>query len=384
MPCFHRSGTLGLGWWFGKCYVHPMNGIRDLLSGHLHIEHAVFTQTCGLDSGTPQTHHYLGASSTGRLLLMHLASAADAEQPIELVERTWIYARSADMDFVKNSDRPVIASRPRSQGEPDLERTFDAMHSILKGCLQLGLPLVQPGSIRWDGDRFTAEYFTVEGTRHCTVRITNPDGTEAPENVKAMILADMEAEPKDRKLQSRFAGKGIKDTKVLTTAEAEAHRRASEPAPGSIEAKILALCDAREKERLRKGINGTLVRDEQGRVKKILLQCEPESSLELEYEQHHSLPPPFPNRTRAFIQGAEAKPGVPCSELTIHSVRVSEQPLKDEAFDPALRLKEGSFVRGLLRPDGSTLIPGEAGKRFLKGWVRQKYFRKTDGGESGV
>ena len=70
------------------------------------------------------------------------------------------------------------------------------MRSILMGCIQPGLPLVEPGSIRWDGDPFAAEYFTVEGARRGQLRITNADGTEAPEGVKAMILADMQADPK--------------------------------------------------------------------------------------------------------------------------------------------------------------------------------------------
>ncbi len=195
-----------------------------------------------------------------------------------------------------------------------------------------------------------------------------------------MILADMQADPKDRKLKPAFVRK---ETKVLTAAEAEAARRASEPVAGSIEAKMQALIDARERERLRKGIQGSLVRDEQGRVNKILLQSEPESSLELDYEERGSLPPPFPNRTRTFIQHAEAKPGLPSSELTIHSVRVSEQPLKDEAFDPGLRLKARSFVRGLLRPNGSRFIPDPADRRFVHEWVRQKYFRAKKPGDVG-
>jgi hypothetical protein len=361
-----------------------MNDIRDLLSGHMNIEQIVFTQAVGLDSGPSQTHCYLAAASTGRFLLMSLASAAEADHPIELSERTWVYARSAELDFVKNTDQPVVASRPRSQREPDLEKVFKVMESIPMGCIQLGLPFVKPGSIRWEGDRFVAEYVTVEGERRMSVRITNADGTEAPEEYKAMVLADMEAEPKDRKLKATFAGKGIKATKLLTAAEAEAARRASKPAPGSIEARILALWDAREKERLRKGIQGSLVRDEQRRVRTILLQSEPESRLELDYEQPGGLPPPFPNRTRTFIQHAEAKPGVPSSELTIHSVRVSEQPLKDEAFDPSLRLKAGSFVRGLLRPDGSRFIPDQADRRFVNEWLRRKYVRARGPGDLGA
>ena len=96
------------------------------------------------------------------------------------------------------------------------------MESLLQGCLRLGLGLVKPGSIRWDGDRFTAEDAPVDGGTRRGLKITAPDGKEAPESVKAMILADMEAEPKDRKQQATFVRK---EHKVLTAAETEAARR---------------------------------------------------------------------------------------------------------------------------------------------------------------
>jgi hypothetical protein len=77
-----------------------MNDIRDLLSGHLHVEQIVFTQAVGLDSEEPQTHCYLGAASTGRFLLMNLSSPADSDGPIrECVPPVrggdWVFVRLA-------------------------------------------------------------------------------------------------------------------------------------------------------------------------------------------------------------------------------------------------------------------------------------------------
>jgi len=105
-----------------------------------------------------------------------------------------------------------------------VERTVDATRVIAAvigaARIRLGLGLVKPGSIRWDGDRFTAEYAPVDGATRRGVKITAPDGKEAPESVKAMILAEMEAEPKDRKHQATFVRK---EHKFLTAAEAGNH-----------------------------------------------------------------------------------------------------------------------------------------------------------------
>ncbi len=359
-----------------------MDKIRDLLSGHLHVEQIAFTQGVGLDSDEPQTHCYLGATSTGRFLLMSLSSPTDADHPIELGERTWIYARSAEMDFVKWSDLPIIAARPRSQREPELEKVFDIMQATLAGCLQLGLGLVKPGSIRWDGDQFSAEYVVPEGGR-CGVKFTTPDGRDVPESFKAMVLADLEAEPKDRKLKATFVKK---EHTTLMGTEAEAARRASAPVPGSIEAKIEALFAAREKERLRKGIRGKLVRDEQGRATEIILESEPSCRVQFDYDERAHLPPPFPSRARTFLEHAEARPGVPNSEIIIYSARISDRPLDESAFDPSLRLKPGSFVRGILRPDRSTFIPDAADRAFINELARQRHFQRRgrrDLGDSG-
>ena len=127
------------------CYQQPVNDIRDLLSGHLHVEQIVFTQAVGLDSDQSQTHCYLGAASTGRFLLMSLSSPPDADHPVELAERGWIYGRSAETDFVTNSGQPLIASRPRSQREPDLEKVFKSMESILMGVHPPGLAVGATG-----------------------------------------------------------------------------------------------------------------------------------------------------------------------------------------------------------------------------------------------
>ncbi len=164
-----------------------------------------------------------------------------------------------------------------------------------------------------------------------------------------------------------------KEHKIFRSpAEAEAARAASEPAPGSIEAQIAALWEDKEKERLRKGIRGQLIRNEQNRVTEIVLQSEPACRVELVYQDPPTLPTPFPNRARTFLEHAEAKPGFPNSELIIHSVKLAQEPLPDEAFDPGRLLKPGSFVRAQLNADGGTFIPDAADRAFVNEWVRMR------------
>jgi hypothetical protein len=254
---------------------------------------------------------------------------------------------------------------------PSLSRAFRSMESILSHCLQLGLHLVRPGTVRWDGDRFTAGYAATEGVRRGGVRVTGADGQEAPAHLKARILADLEAKPTARKMKATFVRK---EHKVFrSAAEAEAVRAASEPAPDSLEARIVALWEAREQERLRKGIRGELVRDAQNRVQEIKLDCEPACHVVFAYEEPANLPPPFPSRVRTFLEHAEARPNTPSSELVIHSVRLASEELGDDAFDPGPWLKPGSWVPAQLKPDGSTFIPNAADRRFVNEWVQKKH-----------
>jgi len=341
-----------------------MEDVRDLISGRLHVEQIVFTQTSGVDDGKPRSNCYLGISCGGRFLLMSLLSPAEASDLIPLRERGYIYARNNETDFVKRNDQPVVARRPRAQEKPDLESSFRAIQSILKGCLQLGLLLVQPGTIRWNGDSFTVEYFTGEGVNRGTVRVS---GTEAE---KAKFLADLEAGPKDRKLKTTFVRK---EHKILTAAEAKAAEELyAPPVPGSIDAKIEAFYEKMERERLQRGIEGHLTRDEQGRVIEINVDNEPKCRVLLEYDDSERLPSPFPNRTRTFLEHAESKPGIPHSELVIHSVQLSDKPLNEDAFDPSFLLQPKSFVSALLQTDGKHFFSDPADRAFVWAHMQQR------------
>ncbi len=329
-----------------------MRDIRDLISGSLHIEQIVFTQIVRISGGESQTNSYLGASSTGRFLLIHLPSSSATNQAIDASECQSIYARNSDTDFLMTGGLPIIATRPRTQQIPDKERAFHAIESILQSCLKLGLGLVKHGSILWDGDRFTAKYIEPDGVRMGTFKMTTSDGEDAPEHIKARFLADLEAEPKDRKMKHVFVRS---EHRSLTAGEAS--RIHQKPAPGSIEAKIQAVFEARAKARIVKGIQGELLRDELGRATGVQLQSEPACRVQFHYLNPTELPPPFPHRVQTFIESAESVPGEPNSEIIIHSARISDLPLADAAFDPLPRLREDSFVRGILGADGRTRIP---------------------------
>src|SRR5260221_13927773 len=95
-----------------------------------------------------------------------------------------------------------------------------------------------------------------------------------------------------------------------------------------------------------------------------------QSLVQLEYDLAASLSQPFPNRIRAFIEHAEAKPGVPNSEITVHSVRLSDKPVEDAAFDPSSRLKAGSFVRGVMTPEGREFVPDPTDRMFVHELVK--------------
>jgi hypothetical protein len=246
------------------------------------------------------------------------------------------------------------------------------MESTLYGGLNLGLGLVKPGSIRWNGDRFTAEYAEPERPVRRSVKILGADGKEAPESVKANVLAQMETDPENR--QGKFVlshGEPRAYCKSATVLETGAVKDPDEVAPGSIEAKIMALWEARERERIRKGIQGRLVRDEGGRVTEIVLQSEPACRVQFGYEDSGDVPPPFPHRIDTFIELAGAAPGVPKSQKIIHSLRLSKKPLEDAVFDPWSRLKPGEFARGTLRPDGTMVASDLEGERLMNEWARK-------------
>ena len=210
-----------------------------------------------------------------------------------------------------------------------------------------------------------------------TVKITTADGKDAPEHVKARILAEMELEPKDRRMKF-VPGRG--EHRILTAAESS--KIQEKPAPGSIEAKIDARFEAMAKGRLLKGIQGELLRDEQVRVTGVQLQSEPACRVLFQYIESDKLPPPFPHRIQTFMETAGATTGEPNHELIIHSARISNSPLADAAFDPCPLLKEGSFARGVLKTDGSRYFPERADQLLYQKFCQERRRQYGQSGES--
>jgi hypothetical protein len=347
-----------------------MRDIRDLLSDRLHIERICFSHFVAT-GGETQNTHYVGAISGDRFLLVTLWAPVAPDQKIGAGDCRWLYARTSEAEYCQNGNLPLISSRPRRQTEPPhLEKAFQLMEQFLEDCVRPVPPFVKRGSIRWDGDRFTAEYAAAEAGES-TVRIMTADGGEAPESVKAQVLADLKADPQHQKRKFSFLRSGHH---LLSAAEAEAQRKAARPAPGSIEAEIIALHQARYQERVRKGIRGCLSRDDQGRVSSVVLDSEPASRMEFEYSAE--LPAPLAHRIRTFIDSAEAKAGVPHSETVIHWARLSEPPLSDTMFDPWSLVQPGAFVHGVLRPDGFSVVPDPQEKLLFNELLEERMRRK--------
>jgi hypothetical protein len=350
-----------------------MRDMLDLLSDHLHIERICFSRSVVTGGETQSTHH-IGAISGERFLLMVLWEPVGPEQKIGPEHCRWLYARTSETDFCRTGGTPMISSRPREQTEPALlERAFQAQRQYLEACARAHPPFVKPGSIQWDGDRFTAEYAQAEAGEF-SVKIMTADGHEAPESVKAQVLANLKAGPQHQKRTPVFSRS---EFQLLTAAEAEAKREAARPAPGSIEAEIIAFHQARHRERVRKGIQGSVSRDDQGRVSAMVLDSEPACHMEFEYSAE--LPAPLAHRIRTFIDSAEAKPGVPHDETVIHWARLSEQRLSDTAFDPWSLMQPGAFVHGVLRPDGSSFVPDRQEALLYQKLLQERRGRRPTG-----
>lgn len=359
-----------------------MRDIRDLMSDqgrHLRVEQVVFTEVVIRPT---ETHRrcYLGASSTGRFLLMGLRDPRAADHPIEPPECTFIYARNANADYMTCGDMILVTSRPRSQCQPDMERTFHHMEATVHRALNMGLALVEPGSIRWSGDQFSAEYAQLARVKPGSASgwIRGSDGKDMPESVKAKVLAQIRADPSNPK--GHFVVEVV--SSPASAVERVTVTRLERPAPGSIEAQPLtqAQAEAREAERIRRGIQGRLVRDEQGRATEVILQCQPPCQVRFHYEGSGDVPPPFPHRVDRFVASTT-------SQSIIHSLRLAEQPLEDAAFDPWPRLKPGEFARGVWSSDGSSVAADAESARILHEFVKKSYFepkRKAEGQSGSV
>ncbi len=348
-----------------------MPSLRDFLSGdplQLHIEELLFTETVRHSGGTQQ-HCYLGAASARRFLIIELVSAEAAARPLEPTDCRWIYGRSGTWDFVRTGDLPIIRARPRTQREPEMERSFQMMESVLRGGLNLGMGLAKPGSFRWEGDAFVAEYAQLAQPAKQSVRILTPDGKEAPEAVKEAVLADLQTQYETGERKFIFSHS---EQRISHGTNPETAAAANEPNPGSVEARMLALWADREKERLRKGIHGKLVRDEDGRVVEIVAECEPSFRVRLYYEPSSERPDFMPHRIETFIKSAEARPGIPDREVIIHGLRIAERALDDTAFDPWPHLNPRSFARGVWQPDGTTIVPDPDGRKLVHEFLKAR------------
>jgi hypothetical protein len=357
-----------------------MIDIRDVLAGRVEVDRFHFSQTVD-HSGECQRRYYFWLAAGDQFLLMDTSIPIDPDQPIDLLSwgvRDMIFARTSEAEFAKNSDLPMLNSRPRAQSQPEyLSRLFQLQETSLRRSLQLGLSFTKPGSVRWEGDQLTAEYLEHEGGRGA-VRITNADGTEASEEVKARMLAQIEAQSEGRGPKATFVGRSH-SIKVQFSKEAEAERLRNTPAPGSIEARIMEVFAVREQERIRKGIRGTLVRDEQSRAVRLDLECYPARRIEFEYESSAQLPPPFPTRVKSFLEHAEARPGIPLTEMVLYSVRYPDRPLPDSAFDPRQYLKPGSFCTAVLSSDGRSRVPDRDGQMLLNRLARERHSQRRHG-----
>jgi hypothetical protein len=139
---------------------------------------------------------------------------------------------------------------------------------------------------------------------------------------------------------------------------------ATTPAPGSVEERIAAHYKAQHEARIAKGLNGELLRDTQGNATRINLDYFG-WYIEIDYAPSADLPLPWPHRIRIFHNSSEDEPGSPSSEITIYSVRTSDQPPVDSVFEPWQYLKEGTYVRGKVLPNGHFTAADPKDQRLL-------------------
>jgi hypothetical protein len=327
-----------------------MRDIRDLLSGSPHIERIVFAceKTHVRHEPTFQeekrTHYYIGATSNDRFLLIEIPSPKAASQPVDLLKLAHPVAmsRTSDTDFYYNG--PLISPQPRASSPSNLGNALRMRLHPLRECLQLGIMEIKPGSVRWEGDRFTAEYSDAmkkpEGK--FSMHFGRP-GEVVPESVKEKYLADLQNPPADR-------------PKLVCRSERHFEmgkpREIPEPAPGSVEARIMAHYAAKHEARMAKGINGQLRRDAQGNVTEIRFDAAIPYHIELEYAPTADLPLPFPHRIKKIFDPTRFAEEVPSSQMTIYSARISDQPVDAAAFVLWNYLKEGTYVHGIALPNG--------------------------------
>ena len=343
-----------------------MRDFRDLLSGPLHIERIVFAFDMTHVRHEPafreekRTHYYLGATSIDRFLLVEVPSPETANQPVDLLklETPTAVARSSDTDFYFMA--PLITPQPRAASGSNLENTFRARLHPLMYCLQFGLAAIKPGSIRWDGDYFTAEF--KDEMKNQGTGFSMSFGKNVPESVKEKHLADLQNPPPNQEtklLNATVELRAMHQIRVggKVTWSSDGNLEPTEipiPAPGSVEARIVAHHRVKHEARMAKGITGQLLRDAKNNVAEIRFDMGLDASwrIELDYAPSADLPLPFPHRIRMFNDSSERDAAVPSHQITIYAVRISDQPLDDASFVLWPHLKEGSYVRGKMLPNG--------------------------------
>jgi hypothetical protein len=356
-----------------------MRDFRDLLSGPLHIERIVFAYDITHVRHEPvfreekRTHYYLGATSNDRFLLVEIPSPETASQPVDLLklERPTAVARSSDTDFYYNG--PLITPQPRAASGSNLENTFRARLHPLMYCLQFGLAAIKPGSIHWDGDRFNAEF--KDEMKNQGTGFSLSFGKNVPESVKEKHLAELQNPPPNQETKLLNTTVKLRAMQSLSVGgkviwSGDGNLQPTEipiPAPGSVEARIVAHHRAQHEARMANSINGQLLRDTQKNVTEIRLDMGLKAPwrIELDYAPSADLPLPFPHRIRMFNNSSEPDAAVPSHQITIYAARISDQPLDDATFVLWPHLKEGSYVRGKMLPNGRFTIADPKDQKLL-------------------
>ncbi len=265
--------------------------IRALLSGSLEIERIVFCHHSKHVEYEPvfreemRRHCYIGALSGERFLLVEIPSAEVAGEPVDLLTlpAPTMVARTSDTDFYYNG--PLLTPQPRSTAPPYLENAFQARLHPLRACLQLGLFLARPGSFRWEGDRFCADYTDEMKSSGGTISVRF--GENVPESAKEKVFAELVNPPATQehpyKLAKMVQQMRNAEGKVVWSSDGNWEEPVmSTPEPGSVEARIVAHYKAQHEARIANGVRGHLLRDPQGNVSEIRLEQDP-WRIEFEY-----------------------------------------------------------------------------------------------------
>jgi hypothetical protein len=355
-----------------------MRDLRDLLSGPSEIERIVFCHRSKHVQYEPayreemRRHCYIGALSGDRFLLVEIPSIEVAGEPVDLLTLSapTMVARTSDTDFYYNG--PLVTPQPRSASPSCLENAFRARLHPLRECLQLGLFLARPGSFRWEGDRFCADYSDEMKSAAGTISVGF--GENVSESAKDKIFAELVNPPATRKHPYKLAKvveqKTNADGKVVWSSDGNLEAPAiSKPVAGSMEARIVAHCKARHEAKIAKGMSGHLIRDLQGNVSEIRLEQDP-WRIELEYAPSADLPLPWPHRIRRILN-RDSEPPVPPYEMTIHAAQIAEQPMDDAQFLPWRYLKEETYVRGKALPSGHFTTADPKDQSLLRDLLRR-------------